>query len=142
MKPCALCITLLAALLLAACETNQKTVGNNVPAAPLLDIRKDSPVEDLVALLGEPQSIEDYPADPQRVKIWIYQKEKSRTDMVAFETEEIPYVDPITGEERMIEEPLYKPQTKTSIQIIKVYVIDGKVVGWKIDNEEKRDLAN
>ncbi|EDY82097.1 hypothetical protein VDG1235_1717 [Verrucomicrobiia bacterium DG1235] len=134
--------TILTSALLTACNTTESPSASNAAGDSVLDIAKGSSTEDLIALLGEPKTIKAYEGDPENVTIWIYETEKSQTDMVAYETQEIPYIDPITGEERMIEEPLYKAETKTRTQITQVYVVDEKVIGWKVDFEEKRQLNN
>lgn len=58
--------------------------------------------------------------------------------MVGIDTEEIPYVDPITGIERTVTEAVYSPQTTTETRLISVFVVDDTVIGWKVETDVKR----
>lgn len=128
--------------IISGCSTTTSTVGAKIPAASLLDISKGSPTEDLIALLGEPISIAPYEGDPERVQIWTYELKKSQIDMISMETQEVPYVDPFTGELTSIEEPVYIPQTTTYTDNIQVFIVDEKVLGWKVEQDERRRAAD
>ena len=107
----------------------------------ILDIGKGSSTADLVAAMGEPTSVEPYTLDPN-VEIWRYDLTRSRVDMVGVDTEEIPYIDPITGVERTVTEPVYRPQRTTQNKSIKVYVVAETVIGWKVDTDIDRSIVD
>lgn len=60
--------------------------------------------------------------------------------MVAYDSKEVAYVDPITGEMKMIVEPDYKPKTKTRTELIQVFIVTDTVLGWKVDRKEERSV--
>ncbi|MDQ8187811.1 hypothetical protein [Pelagicoccus sp. SDUM812002] len=124
---------------LTGCSTAGLGEGKEVTGA-ILDVTKGSSTADLVAALGEPISIEPYEPDPN-VEIWTYDFTKSRVDMVGVDTQEIPYVDPITGIERTITEAVYRPQTTTEKRLVRVFVAKDTVIGWKEETDVDRDLV-
>lgn len=125
---------------LTGCSTTGLGEGKNATGVTL-DVTKGSSTADLIAAMGEPISVESYEPDPN-VEIWNYDLTKSRTDMVGVDTEEIPYVDPITGVERTVTEAVYRPQTTTQSQLVKVFVVDDTVIGWKVETNVSREIAD
>lgn len=127
-------------ILITGCSTTRFNDGAETEISSI-DVAKGSSTADLVAAMGEPISVETYEPDPN-VEIWSYDLTKSRVDMVGVETEEIPYVHPITGIEQTITEAVYKPQTTTQTQLIKVFVVAETVIGWKVETNVERVIAN
>ncbi|MDQ8203895.1 hypothetical protein [Pelagicoccus sp. SDUM812003] len=123
-------------LILSGCSTTQSSALSEVPT---IDLHKGSPVADLIELWGEPDSIEPLERAPE-VSVWTYKKQRSVTELIGAESVEIPYIHPITGEEMTLEEPVFKPQTTTSTQIIKVFVVDEKILAWRVDSDSEQRM--
>lgn len=137
-----LSIFLLAATLFAAaCSTTNDSFRSETSIEPMLDIRKGSSTEDLVAALGEPLRTAPFDRDPENVTVWYYKIEKSITEMIAARTVDVPYVDPITNVEKIVKEPVYLPQTRTTITHLEVFIADNLVVAWKVKKEADSELA-
>lgn len=125
-------------LVLSGCATTGKETSLDSARSLSSDVVRGSPTEDLIALLGEPQLIEPYEGDPERIQIWTYHITKTNTQFVGFNSKEVPWVDPITGELKMILEPDYQPKTTISTDTVRVYIIDDKVLGWIVDRKNRR----
>ncbi len=125
-------------LVVSGCATTGRKTNVDPTHSLSRDVTRGSPTEDLIALLGEPQSIEPYDGDPERIQIWIYHITKTNTQFVGFNSKEVPWVDPITGELKMILEPEYQPKTTISTDTVQVYIINDKVLGWIVDRKKRR----
>lgn len=140
-KPALIALFSVIAIVLSGCQTTEST-SSKENSASLSDIQKGSSVEELVAALGEPTKVVPFEKDPEHLKILFFEIEKSKTDMTVLRTEEIPYVDPFTGAEKTMEESVLVPQTTTDLTTIQVFVLDDKVLGWKVDTKADSTIAD
>jgi len=124
-------------LAVSGCATTVRERSADSPHTLTGDVARGSPTEDLIALLGEPQSIEPFEGDPERIQIWTYHITKTDTNFVGFNSKEVPWVDPITGELKMILEPDYQPKTTIRTDTVRVYIMNDKVLSWKVDRKKR-----
>lgn len=45
-----------------------------------------------------------------------------------------PYIDPITGEQREILDPIYRPEHKDVRRLLHIYFLEDEVVGWTVED--------
>jgi|GEM_PF-1588732 len=133
---------LLASFILSGCSTTKEGIDAGSPYSQPLDIVKGSPTEDLIALFGEPESIEPFGGAPEHVQIWTYTLTKTHTNLIGVDTIEVPFVDPITGEMRMLLETDLQPQMTIIENKIYVFVAYNKVLAWKVVRKKKTDLVD
>lgn len=126
---------------LCGCQSGTNQLTETAVAATVLDIQKGSPSEDLIALLGEPKQVTQIEHESGTIEVWSYELTRSQTSMVAYETQEIPFVNPLTGIQVMVSEPLYKAETTTVSDAIDVYLLEDHVIGWKVSREEDRNTG-
>ncbi len=127
------------ALFTQGCSTTSVEITDT--AYQSSEIKKGSPIEDLIVAMGEPTRVETVREQPLLLESWIYIRERSRTEMIDTGTIEVPYVNPITGEDGVMHEIVSDPQTTTQIDTITVYVSEGIVLSWKIQRKTDRDIA-
>ena len=51
--------------------------------------------------------------------------------LVPLKTEDIPYVDPFSGQQRTIQEPVYSQKVRTVEEELQLLLYEGKLVSWK-----------
>jgi hypothetical protein len=127
----------LAGLILAGCA--------NMPSTPAAEQdRKAQPsqqdswqslaqgmtADQVRAALGQPINVR--PMQTPGGEIWVYRRMTAREmGLVPLKTEEIPYVDPFTGEQRMIQEPVYSQEVHTVEEELQLLLYEGKLMSWK-----------
>ena len=130
------CIAILTGclVLLAGCQNQRSSRGPDGPEqvaairnalirALKLGMR-DSQVQ---SWLGDPKVVQPAPSDPT-MEEWIYENDlPTQYRTVAIETEEVPWVDPISGELRMIEQPLVGQQRVDGREILTLTFQDGRL---------------
>ncbi len=95
------------------------------------------PVEALVELIGEPDSVRPYGNEEvEGVELWIYEQKDSDTEMVSTDMEERLYIDPITGEERTVFENIMSPEVTVRSTTTIFLIAEGAVRAWKVEREE------
>src|SRR5690606_33105378 len=94
---------------------------------------------ELKALLGEPKEVRPYVVDGVASEIWVFERRlQGRTRQVVARMREVPYVDPITGVMRMIQEPMHENETTFVIEKMEVLMFSGAVAEWKKSFESER----
>jgi hypothetical protein len=80
--------------------------------------------------LGPP--IDVRPMQSPGAEIWVYRRMTARdVGMVPLKMEDIPYVDPATGQQRTIQEPVYSQEVRTVEEELQLLLYEGKLVSWK-----------
>lgn len=144
MKNFAICRALFAATIIASLLAGCATTGSAGAAAAengVIELRKGMATAELISMLGEPGAVDPYPSDPDLVEVWTYERTRSTTEMVSTGVNEVPFVDPITGEQRMILDPIFAPETITKSETIEILVTGETVLAWKVKEKERRYLA-
>ena len=74
-------------------------------------------------------------------EIWIYTNVvPGPSRQIAAAMQEVPFVDPITGEMRMIQEPVFKNELTTITEITELLFIKDLLVEWKQKRFADRNL--
>lgn len=143
---------LVAAGLLAGCNT--PATPANPPPAPvpavngsllgkLAGLKQGMSPDEVVALLGEPKERKPFQsAQAKSAELWIYFGNVVRVEerQAQTGTRDVPYVEPISGVQRTIQEPVYSVETITIVQTLYLALLDGKLVEWKSGEEARRSL--
>ena len=122
--------------LLGGCESTSTGVGKKLSQPEQVAITKGMDAEELLAALGEPISVEQVDAERPGIEIWTYAKENSQVQLVTTGMRETPYIDPISGVETTIKDPILSPMRTSVEEKTKFLVADGKVVSWKVERDE------
>jgi len=110
---------------------------------------KEEPVEittgmssiEVLLALGKPLKVEHVEMEDAILEVWTYNIPRgSRIEMRQTGSRDMPYVDPITGEPRMISEPELTPETTQITERTKIYFDNERVVTWESNFEESREL--
>jgi len=90
------------------------------------------PGAELKALWGEPKEVRPFVVEGVTSEVWVFERRlQGTTRQVVARMQEVPYVDPITGTMRMIQEPMHENETTTVIEITEVLMFSGVVTEWK-----------
>ncbi len=155
--PIRLLLAFLAAALFAGCETtsNAPAAGTKpkagpgqpskpevlIPAAKLNAVKRGMTSAEVRGLLGNPNNISPFPAGELKGEVWTYRiSVVKRTNFIAASMEEIPFVDPITGEMKMIKEPVLRPQYERFYQTLQFLMVQDRVTERRPAVEEERNF--
>lgn len=132
-------LPLAAALLAAGCASPSASNSANAapeaapassPAAP--ELKKGMTAAELKAVLGEPKEVRPFVVNDVASEVWVFERRvPGKTRQVVARMREVPYVDPITGVMRMIQEPVHENETTTLIEVTEVLMFSGVVAEWK-----------
>lgn len=141
--------TLLAGGCTSPSSSSAPAVDAPVPAAPpapaapsaLQQLRKGLPSAEVIALLGEPQERKRITREGVEAWIWIYQRTYSGPKrQVTTSMREVPYVDPITGVMRMLQEPVYEIESTYITETTELLLHAGLLLEWKQHRTTDRDF--
>ncbi len=89
------------------------------------------------AILGKPREVR--PMQTQGGEIWVYERTAGTdVDLVATRTEDQPYIDPISGQQRTVSSPVYSRELRTVTQELNLLIYEGKLVSWKASLRRER----
>lgn len=132
--PCATAAAIL--LLVTGCGTTAPSSSSATAATaagqqhPSIDVLRIGMVQSHVRdWMGEPDSIESVTEDNQIRETWSYTRQLATSyKTVAAEMEEVPYVDPFTGQMRSTYEPRTTQQRQTAREHIRLIFVEGRLV--------------
>lgn len=132
-------IAILLSVLVTGCATTESNLGKEVDRPTEVIITKGMPAADLLAMLGEPKQIR--PLDPPRdgFEVWVYSRQSTNVELKVTGTQEIPHVDPLTGMQTFIIDPIYNPESTTIKETTEFLIVNDQVADWKVERESKRD---
>ncbi len=141
----AVVLPMLAALLVAGCSSlspsaaTSATATAKTPSAPEID--SDNPVRllkkgltgaQVTALLGAPAAVKPQKAEGVAAEIWTYTRStRAGARQVSTGTRDVPYVDPITGVMRNLQEPIFEMQATYVIETTELLMLSGVLAEWK-----------
>jgi hypothetical protein len=123
---------------LSGCET-PPTAGTG-PAAPAQattanpseSLQKGMTAAQVRACLGEPDEIKPLGGGELRSEVWVYRRFVSNvTRPVMVTTEEVPYINPITGQSTTIPEPVISHELISTSMLTELLMIEGRLFEWK-----------
>lgn len=126
---------LIVAILGTSCSTPQKQTTLNTakgerPSTPAL--HKEMTGEAVINIIGEPKKIEEKERDGLTFQIWHYKNlYKLEQGLEATSLVEIPYFDPITGEEKTEYVPQYEILTENLVISTELLMFENKLLEWK-----------
>ena len=134
----------LVAPILAGCSsvpsaptTAQKRAAQPARPDPWLSLAKGTTAEQVRADLGTP--VEVRPLRSPGAEVWIYRRTAAvDVNLVPTKTEDVPYFDPITGQQRTIQNPVYSQETRTVEEELQLLLYEGKLVNWKRGFRDER----
>jgi hypothetical protein len=92
---------------------------------------KGATADQVRAALGNPVEVRPMQQVPGHGEIWIYRRTKVATDMVVTRMENISSIDPFTGQQKTIANPVYSQVTRTIEEELQLLMFDGGLVNWK-----------
>jgi hypothetical protein len=83
-------------------------------------------------LWGDPHEIRPLKAKSETADVWVYERIET-ANLGQFENGviEVPYVDPVTGDTRMIQEPRYETKFGPVKITTELHIFEGKLIEWK-----------
>jgi hypothetical protein len=112
--------------------TNQISLG---------ELQKGMTTEQVRNLWGKPEEVRLLKAGAQSGEVWVYRRPVSETmEEVPVRMQEIPYVDPLTGQTKMIKEPVYEQQSVVLIETTELLMFEGRLINWKQSQKEERSF--
>ncbi len=122
--------------LLYGCETTSISQDKDVT------LSKGMTTGQIVTELGDPLKVIPVNIVEGRGDAWIYEKIITTTSQIASHTIDIEYVDPITSVRRIIKEPVHELQSTKHKFLTTLYVLDGKLIGWKQTSTTNNSINN
>ncbi len=136
-----LCI-LSALVMLSACTTAPApTPGSDLSSTPAStpfnridasQLQKGMAVDSVTAALGSPTKIESFEREGKTFEIREYRRRFSQFQGTeATGLERIPYIDPVTGEEREELAPVMQNATVNLVEVTELLLHEGVLLEWK-----------
>jgi hypothetical protein len=127
----------LAGLILAGCANMPSTPAaeqdRKAPPAqqdPWQSLAEGMTADQVRAALGQPINVR--PMQTSGAEIWVYRRITAReVGLVSLKTEDIPYNDPFSGQQRTIQEPVYSQEERTVEEELQLLLYEGKLMSWK-----------
>lgn len=95
-------------------------------------LHKGDTADKLLAAVGEPDERKPFRADEIAAEVWIYKRRiPGAVRQVPSSTRDVPYVDPLTGNMRMLQEPVYSNERTTFDETTELLLINGQLAEWK-----------
>lgn len=97
-----------------------------------LGLKKGMTATELRRAWGAPRTTTPMAAANVKAEVWTYHRIKDlgvRT--VPTSMRAIPYQDPLTGTERLIQEPVYRQETISQVDVIELLLVEDRLVEWK-----------
>jgi len=133
----------LAATLLAACASDSKSPAPALSQAATAynKLTKGLTGAQVRELLGAPARTKPVTGGGASSLIWSYPL-RTVTDVkpVAVGTQEIPAVNPLTGQSTTRTEPVYENQTVEATEILHLLMVNDRLVEWKTVRSENTEF--
>jgi len=140
--PCLLASTLM--LTLAACTTpapQTSAVAQSSPTLGVIKLEKGMTADEIRSLLGKPNQTTLMPTKEGMAQLWTYERRLLRSNRVAASTIAVPvYKGPGMGDSNnigTIDVPVDSDEHVVLLQTIKLMLLDGKLVEWKVSAKEE-----
>ena len=132
-------------LALAGCATAPDSPAKETTSAaaaksdakPAKKLRRGMKPAEVRAMLGEPTEVNPHTGSDRAEETWFYRRQVGEhTGQKVTGTQELPYVDPMTGDARTMMEPVYTTYTAKVIEELTLYWKNGELVDWKARRRE------
>jgi hypothetical protein len=129
-----LATALFAPLMLGGCATSATPDATREREAQTLAsvLQKGMTPEEVRALLGEPVQVRPVQSPAGKAERWVYRRRGGQVvNLQQTSTQDVPFVDPITGETRTMAEPVYSHVTTTVIEETHLLWVNGRLETWE-----------
>ena len=111
------------------------------PARPTLEAGMTA--EQIVQIVGKPNRVKKLKQDAIEAEVWYYSFDRPYgVRQIAAQMREVPYVDPITGVMKMMQEPVYSEERSYLVETTELLIINGALAQSKRYRQVKRDILN
>lgn len=108
---------------------------------PVRVLRKGLSADEVKSLLGDPKQIKPYVAEGITSEIWVYERiVPGPTRQVPTGTREVPFIDPISGTMRMLQEPIYENEVISIVETTQLLMFAGRLAEWTQSREAIRNF--
>lgn len=105
-----------------------------------IEIYRGMAAADLVAMIGEADSVETFETEAGEAEVWVYQKIKESVRMVVASTQYTPLpILPNNPGLSGFSTSSYEPETTRHSLETRILLVDGAVVAWKQRSEVRTD---
>ncbi|MBK1878163.1 hypothetical protein [Pelagicoccus mobilis] len=126
----ALLFSAVCSMLFVGCETTDSAGGKK--EEPPATVTKGMTEAEVIAILGEPHSVDEIEQDGVIAQIWHYEKEYVQSSTIESDGEqERSYVDHKTGQLVTVREQIYRNEQVKGTLVAELLMIDGKVIALK-----------
>lgn len=117
----------------ASADAPTRTIRVPTPeAVPGLALKVGMTRDEVRALLGEPREARRMESGDGIAEVWTYVRDAgTQTNLVAATMRDVPYVDPITGVMRNIQEPEYTREILDLRTELSLLLFGGRLLSWK-----------
>lgn len=136
------------ATLAAGCATTSGPTAENASVAgagvnapsPFRGLQKGMSGDQIREMFGEPDSIAPFPSQEVVSEVWTYSRPVgSTTTQEVTGTSDTVYVDPITGETKMVPQPEYRTVVLNIEDTVELLMIGGQLQEWKGRRNQSRN---
>ena len=111
------------------------------PARPTLEVGMSA--EQIVQMVGKPKRVKKLKQATIAAEVWYYSFDRPNgMRQVATRMRDVPYVDPITGVMKMLQEPVYSDERSFLVETTELLIIDGALAQSKRYRQIRRVLAD
>lgn len=136
----------MSASILGSCSSSSNSPASPTPTRaatepnPFARIKKGMTAAEVREILGAPASVEPGPNQELKSEIWVYNRPvQSTTTQAATTVRQVDAVDPISGQNITVPEPVYQTVVVRISETAQLLMIDGKLIEWKTTREAFRN---
>ena len=131
----------LALLALAGCSSGPTAASRD--ANPFARLALGMTVDEVRTLVGAPRSIRPDPAGGAGDEFWHYRHKLDETSReVSIGTRDVPAVNPLTGEEIIIQEPVMAREFAILYLDVELKIIDGRLMAIHLSRNLEHTTGN
>lgn len=133
-------VSLVATLAGCASASQPTSTAATVPAsAAAAKLARNLSGAQVRALLGSPANVKPLPNRGVKAENWSYAFAGSiDTRLVPISTQEVPAINPLTGQAITRTEPVYQNQDLQTVDTLHLLLINDQLVEWRVMRDEKK----
>ncbi len=86
---------------------------------------------EIKTILGRPTAVRPMESGDGKAEVWVYDRPvKTAVRPVSTGMRDVPWVDPITGEMRMLQEPIIEYETESRRVELRLLMFHGHLINW------------
>ena len=94
--------------------------------------------EEVRTAVGAPDDTRPSGVDAAQADVWVYRRTRTNVVQKTVGSQNVPYVDPFTGQTRMIPEPIYAMETTTIVLHVTLFWKEGVLERWTTETSDSR----